>query len=125
MAQIENMDARELIPMYNRKTTLLYVDPPYLRRVRTNKHYECEFCTVKEHKQLLNLCLKHTGPCIISSYDDPLYEDALKGWEKFSKRVQVNCGGTAKEILWLNKNAIQEPSLFQNVNWSKNERDIC
>ena len=125
MAQIENMDARELIPMYNRKTTLLYVDPPYLRRVRTNKHYECEFCTVKEHKQLLNLCLKHTGPCIISSYDDPLYEDALKGWEKFSKRVQVNCGGTAKEILWLNKQAIQEPSLFQNVNWSKNERDIC
>lgn len=125
MAQIENMDARELIPMYNRKTTLLYVDPPYLRRTRTNKHYKCEFCTVKEHKQLLNLCLKHIGPYIISSYDDPLYEDALKGWEKFSKRVQVNCGGTAKEILWLNKQAIQEPSLFQNVNWSKNERDIC
>jgi len=107
-----DLHPRELIPMYNRSTTLLYIDPPYLRRTRTNKHYECEFCTVKEHKQLLTLALKHSGPCIISSYDDPLYNDALQGWEKHSMQVQVNCGGTAREILWLNKKAIQEPRLF-------------
>ena len=112
MAQIENMDARELIPMYNRKTTLLYVDPPYLRRTRTNKHYECEFCTIEEHKELLELCLKHKGPCIVSGYEDPLYNDVLGDWEKHSIKVQVNCGGTATEIIWMNKKAIQEPRLF-------------
>ena len=112
MAQIENMDARELIPMYNRKNTLLYVDPPYLRRTRTNRHYAHEFCSVALHQELLELCLHHKGPCIVSGYEDPLYEEALKGWEKRNMQVATNAGGSATEIIWLNAKANQEQKLF-------------
>jgi len=112
MAQIENMDARELIPMYNRKTTLIYVDPPYLRRTRTNRHYSCEFCSVEQHRELLELCLKHKGPCIVSGYEDPLYNEMLGEWEKKSMKVATNAGGSATEVVWLNRKANQEQKLF-------------
>lgn len=112
MAQIECMDARELIPMYNSESTLLYVDPPYLRRTRTNRHYSHEFCTISEHQELLMLCKQHKGPCIISGYDDELYDTELQGWEKRSVDVQTNAGHTAKEILWLNDRATFEQRLF-------------
>ena len=112
MAQIECMDARELIPMYNRRSTLLYVDPPYLRRTRTNRHYAHEFCSLEEHQELLMLCKQHKGPCIISGYDDPLYDEELAGWEKKSINVQTNAGHTATVILWLNERSMMEQRLF-------------
>lgn len=112
MAQIECMDARELIPMYNRSTTLLYVDAPYLRRTRTNRHYAHEFCSVEEHRDLLKLCKMHKGPCIVSGYDDLLYDEELSGWEKKSVDVQTNAGHTKTEIVWLNNKATEEQRLF-------------
>jgi DNA adenine methylase len=112
MAQIECMDALELIPMYNRTNTLLYVDPPYLKSTRTQLHYECEFSTSDQHEQLLQLCQKHTGPCIVSSYENELYNDILVGWSKHSMKTQTNCAGTATEIIYLNPACTREMDLF-------------
>ncbi len=112
MAQIECMDALELIPMYNRPNTLLYVDPPYLRSSRTDLHYECEFARPEQHKQLLQLCREHTGPCIVSSYDNALYNEELSGWGKRSMKTQTNCAGTATEVLYLNAACTREINLF-------------
>lgn len=112
MAQIECMDALELIPMYNRRNTLLYVDPPYLRSSRTRLHYECEFATPDQHEQLLQLCREHTGPCIVSSYDNELYNEELSGWGKRSMTTQTNCAGTATEVLYLNAACTREINLF-------------
>ena len=112
MAQIENMDALELIGMYNRSNTLLYVDPPYLKSTRTQLHYECEFAKPEQHKELLQLCREHKGFCIISSYENDFYNDMLDGWEKRSMRTQTNCAGTAIETLYLNPACTREMSLF-------------
>lgn len=116
MAQVENMDALELIGMYNRPGTLLYVDPPYLKSTRTQLHYECEFAKPEQHKALLELCRRHKGYCIISSYENDLYNDMLDGWEKRSMRTQTNCAGTAVETIYLNPACTREMSLFGCVN---------
>lgn len=112
MAQIECMDALELIPMYNRDNTLLYIDPPYLRSSRTQLHYECEFAKTDEHMALLQLCREHKGPCIISSYENDLYNEELAGWSKRSITTQTNCAGTAVEVIYLNAACTREMNLF-------------
>lgn len=112
MAQIENMDALDLIQLYNRKSTLLYVDPPYLLETRTNKHYKHEFETQQKHKELLEVCMKHKGSCLISSYDNALYNTILTDWTKRTIKVQTNNAKTATECLYLNRMADMEMSLF-------------
>lgn len=112
MAQIENMNALELIEMYNRENTLLYVDPPYLKSTRTNLHYKCEFASTEEHGELLKLLRKHKGAVIVSGYDHELYNEELTGWEKRSMRVATNNGGSAEEVIWLNPACITQASLF-------------
>ena len=112
MAQIECMDALELIPMYNRRNTLLYVDPPYLRSSRTQLHYECEFANPNKHIDLLKICIAHRGPCIISSYENKMYNEYLAGWSKRSITTQTNCAGTATEVIYLNAACTREMNLF-------------
>lgn len=112
MVQIENMDALELIALYNRKSTLLYVDPPYLLETRTSKHYKHEFTTRKKHMELLEVCMKHKGFCLISSYDNELYNTILKDWTKRTIKVQTNNAKTAIECLYVNPAADMEMKLF-------------
>lgn len=112
MAQIENMNALELIEMYNNKNTLLYIDPPYLSSTRTNLHYHCEFASESEHKELLRLCKKHKGHVIISAYENELYNDELDGWEKQSKRVATSAGGSSVETIYLSPSCTLETNLF-------------
>ena len=113
MVQIECMDALDLIPMYNRPGTLLYVDPPYLLSTRTQKHYECEFADPEEHMKLLDVCKVHRGYCIISSYENELYDKVLDGWEKTKIRTQTNCAQTATECLYINPASILQMRLFE------------
>ncbi len=112
MAQIENMNALELIEMYKSKNTLLYVDPPYLKSTRSQLHYACEFAKPEEHKELLQLCKKHKGHLILSSYENDLYNNELEGWEKRSRKVATNAAGSAIETLYLSPSISKEISLF-------------
>lgn len=105
MAQIENKDALELMEMYSRENTLIYVDPPYMKSTRTQLHYKCEFAKEKQHLELLELCRKHKGPLIISGYENDLYNTELPGWDKNSMCVATNNGGSAREVIWLNRKA--------------------
>lgn len=112
MAQIENMDALELIKLYNRPGTLLYLDPPYLKSTRTQLHYECEFAKPEEHKELLKLCKEHQGYVIVSSYENELYNTELIGWEKRSIRTSTNAAGSAIETVYLSPNITRQMSLW-------------
>jgi DNA adenine methylase len=112
MVQIENMNALELIKLYNRENTLLYIDPPYLKSTRTQLHYKCEFASQSEHLELLRLCKKHKGYVMISSYENDLYNIELDGWEKSSMRVATNCGGSAEEIVYFSPNCTKQGNLF-------------
>lgn len=111
MTQIEHMDALKLIPLYNRKGTLLYIDPPYLASTRTQKHYACEFDRAAQHEELLKLCLAHRGYCIISGYANELYSQMLTGWEKRSIQTSTS-RGSATETIYINPACIQQVELF-------------
>ena len=114
MAQLEHMDAKELIPQYNNPNTLLYVDPPYLKKARQSGRlfYEFEMHQQNTHLELLKLCLKHRGSCIISSYPNELYDSVLEGWEKQSFQVATNNAGSVTEAIYINPFACREISLF-------------
>lgn len=114
MAQIENKNAIELIDMYNRKDCLIYADPPYMKSLRSNLHYEHEMATDDEHKQLLEVLLHHKGAVIISSYSNKLYDKRLvleNGWDKQSIRVQAT-GKSTVECIYLNPICNREINLF-------------
>lgn len=114
MAQIEHLDARELIPLYNREDALIYVDPPYPRSARQSKErfYECELSEEEDHAEILRLCKKHRGPCIISSYRNELYDGMLEDWEVAAFQVATHNSGSATEVIYMNPACCREIRLF-------------
>lgn len=117
MVQIEHMDARELIPRYNNSDTLLYVDPPYPKQARQSgrNFYAAEMNKRQDHLVLLELCLKHRGYCVISTYPNELYDEILDGWEKQCFQVATNNSGSATEVIYMNPRSCREMSLFSEV----------
>lgn len=79
-AEIENINALDLIKKYNRNDCLIYVDPPYLLSTRKQKYYNVEMTKNEEHRELLDILKNHSGSIIISGYDNELYKDTLKDW---------------------------------------------
>lgn len=105
-AQIECMDAIEIIGAYNDSKTLIYSDSPYLESSRRNKGlYNIEMGKDDQHIRLLEVLQKHSGPVILSGYPSDLYDSHLVGWEKHSTKTQVEKGMSATEVIWLNSKA--------------------
>lgn len=101
-AQIENRPAGELIEKYNGPDCLIYADPPYTPDVRRGRIYGYEMLDQGQHEKLLQLLLKHSGPVVLSGYDNELYNDMLKGWHTETKRAVANSAAIRTEKLWLN-----------------------
>jgi site-specific DNA-adenine methylase len=84
--------------------TLVYLDPPYLRHVRScqRRIYRCEFDQVYQHEHLLQLIL--TLPCMvaISGYYSPLYANLLHNWRSIQYTAQTRSGRPVQEWLWMN-----------------------
>ena len=100
-AQIENIPALELINRYNTEDVFIYVDPPYLLNTRKRNLYLYEMSD-EDHVQLLTVMKKHKGKILISGYDNDLYNDMLKGWNKVYKTNQAERGLVRTETLWMN-----------------------
>lgn len=100
-AQIENIDALQLIERYNNPETLLYLDPPYPLNIREKNMYRYEM-TDSGHEQLLRLILKSKSKIIISSYDNELYNDTLKGWFTSVKSTVAQMGLHRTEKIYMN-----------------------
>ncbi len=100
-AQIECLDALELIGRYDTKDVFIYADPPYLTTVRKQYLYKHEM-TEEEHIAMLEKLLAHPGKVMISGYESELYEEYLKGWNKACKDTQAEFGLKRKEVLWMN-----------------------
>lgn len=105
--QIENQAAIKLLERYSSPKVLVYADPPYPLITRSKRMYVCEM-TDDEHYQLLNALDQHPGPVLLSSYDNDLYSQRLKGWHKVKRRAWAEHGKVREEILWLNPIAIQK-----------------
>lgn len=101
-AEIENIHAVELIKKYNKEDCLIYIDPPYLLSTRKQRYYNIEMTEDKQHIELLNILKKHLGPVIISGYDNELYQDILKDWNRLYIETNAEQGKKRTEVLWFN-----------------------
>ena len=104
-AQIENIDAIELIKRYDDKDTLIYCDPPYLQSLRKRNMYAVEMSDEK-HIELLEALMKSKSMIILSGYDNELYNCELKGWNTAEKTTTAQMGLHRKEKLWMNFDTI-------------------
>lgn len=122
--QVENMCYRELLPRYDRPTTLFYLDPPYVPDTRVNGSYEHEM-TEKDHSDLVSELLALKGMCILSGYRSEVYsplEDS--GW----KRIEIETvAATSKnrtartECLWISPNSMNQKDLCVAQDIESNE----
>lgn len=99
--QIECMDAVTLIEQYNHANVLIYCDPPYVLSSRTGKQYKHEMSD-KDHERLLQVLLRHTGPVLISGYDNEIYRDMLRGWHLEMQMEYCRANKLRTECLWMN-----------------------
>lgn len=71
---IENKDFENLIKVYDRETTLFYLDPPYHG---TEKHYDSQF-TLEDHYRLNEVLKGIKGKFILSYNDDEFIRELYK-----------------------------------------------
>ena len=100
-AQIENLDALELIRRYDTKDVFIYLDPPYVPETRKGYLYRHEFDD-SQHETLLQTVVGHPAKILLSGYESGLYEKHLKGWTVVRIRNQVESGLSRTECLYMN-----------------------
>lgn len=111
-AQIEHVDAIELIGRFNHRDVLIYCDPPYVLSTRHGKQYQHEM-NDDEHVRLLDALLDHTGPVIVSGYDNGLYADRLREWRREEKTTYSQIASKKQEIIWMNFDPVRQMSIFE------------
>ena len=99
--QIENRPAVEVIRRFNYPNVLVYNDPPYVFSTRHGKQYRYEMDDNGQN-DLLDVCLDHKGPVILSGYDSELYNERLKGWHREETICYTQVCTKKREILWMN-----------------------
>lgn len=100
-AQIECIDALQLIERYDDENTLIYCDPPYLKNLRKKNMYEVEMDDEK-HIELLNILKKSKSKIILSGYDNDLYNKYLNNWQTDEIKTTAQMGLHRKEKIWMN-----------------------
>lgn len=117
-AQIENMDAIDLIKQHNDSQTLIYCDPPYISSALVDKHYQYDF-SLDQHKELLEVLKNHKGKVMVSGYQSDLYNEHLQLWPQIKKQVKVGITSEKKsdreEVAWCNFEPIGQIDLFENL----------
>jgi len=108
--QIENLDFRKLIPKYDSKDTLFYLDPPYISDTRKSKQVYANEMTNQEHEELVDILKTINGKAILSGYEHEIYNPLIEyGWQKvllgeYDKKSMNHNAETikGKEFVWLN-----------------------
>lgn len=96
-----NMDALHFLTEYRNayegERVFCYLDPPYLRSVRSyqkEKIYRHEFDTPEQHAKLLELIthMPANWMMAISHYQCKQYDQALKGWRRIEYKSPTHAG---------------------------------
>ena len=77
--QVENMDAKACITCYDSKSTMFYVDPPYMHDTRSATRYNVDL-DAYGHNLLLAKLKATKGFILLSGYDNETYNKALPDW---------------------------------------------
>jgi DNA adenine methylase len=107
---IENADACAVMKRHDRRTTLHYVDPPYLPETRSAKsrkgggkyHAYRHEMSEEDHDAMLATLSRLRGMVVISGYPSDLYEDRLKRWGRVECAARADGARARTEVLWLN-----------------------
>ena len=110
--QIENRPAIDVIKRFNSEKVLIYADPPYMLETRHGVQYSHEMSD-KDHEELLQALISHKGPVILSGYDNELYNDMLKGWEKDTHMARNQLAKSVEETIWINFTPTSQMQMFQ------------
>lgn len=112
MVQIENRPAIELICRFDYENVFMYLDPPYMWKLRAGKQYKHEMDD-SEHRMLLEVLQNTKAKVMISGYDSELYNKYLDGWNKKTFSSNAEYGGKRTEVVWMNyKTEVGQMSLF-------------
>jgi DNA adenine methylase len=99
-------DALDLVPTVNNEDDLLYLDPPYPLQTRQLKSAYHKELRDDDHAQLLEMVRALRCKVVLSSYENPLYEECLKGWHKCVRQVTRHTSYKNKahvaEVAWCN-----------------------
>lgn len=103
---IECLDYRKLIPKFDHKDTLFYIDPPYpmATRAAQGKGYVHELSD-HDHIQLAWLLTQTKSKVAISGYPCDLYDGLYSRWNRAEKNTTANgqVGAVKRtEVLWMN-----------------------
>lgn len=102
---IENRDALSVLKIYDKPTTLFYVDPPYVLSTRTKRTalYAQEM-NDEDHVELAKVLHQVKGMVVLSGYPSALYDRLYSDWRKVLKSATVQNGGGRVECIWLSPN---------------------
>lgn len=122
LIQIENDDFRNILPRYDSKDALFYLDPPYVHDTRQVDYGYAHEIEDKDHVDMLELVIKLKGKAMISGYDSELYRKYLDNndaWRKIEFSCHTTCSNfsddtSRKEILYIKDNG-ESNILFTNI----------
>lgn len=78
-----NSDAIDVIGLYDNKSTVFYLDPPYTMGERIDGTYQNELKT-SQHEDLVDVLLGLQGKCVLSGYRNQFYKRLEKeGWKVY------------------------------------------
>ena len=99
---LEHDDAFKIIPRFDSKDTLFYIDPPYCsdKLSRKYNHQLSQDDQVKLAELLHNV----QGYVVLSGFDSDLYQELYGDWHKETKEVLTRRKGKRTECLWLSPN---------------------
>ncbi len=106
---VECRDGIELIQQHDGEHTLHYVDPPYFPETRVALNYSYGKGGMYRHEldggghaRLLECLRAVKGMVALSGYAHPLYDDALKDWQRHTTPAYADGARPRVEVLWLN-----------------------
>lgn len=106
--------------LVQRRSTLIYADPPYLPETVSKSRYNGSFHDAGHHQTLLMHLLAVPCMCMISGYSSYLYNGILASWRRVDIGTMTR-GGPRTECVWCNFPA---PKRFHDVRFlGKSFRD--
>lgn len=110
--QLESDDAMKIIPRFDAKATLFYLDPPYLAETRSRswrRHAYTNEMGEAGHVALAELLNGIQGMAVLSGYPSQLYEDLYeaRGWAVVKREAVTDKAARRTECLWINPAAVR------------------
>lgn len=101
---IEHRDALVVMNLYDKPTTLFYVDPPYVFSTRTKRSIYVNELSDHDHQELASLLHSLKGMVVLSGYQSTLYDELYAGWRVIKRSATAQNGKGRVECIWLSPN---------------------